>query len=167
MLVGRVVGAHGIRGNLKVNAFAESLSVHETGAGIQVALPDGSVRPMTVRWRQPHGRGLLLNLEEVTDRSQAESMIGSDLFVCRSDLPILEEDTYYWFELVGLRVVDTTGVLLGHLDGIIPTPGNDVYVVKGTQDGQPREWLIPAVGDVIREIDLQGRAMIVDPPEGL
>ena len=70
-MVGKVVAAHGIRGNLKVSSYAESLSVYETEGGIQIALPDGSVRPMTVRWVQPHGRHLLLNLDRVTDRNQA------------------------------------------------------------------------------------------------
>ena len=166
-MVGRVVAAHGIRGNLKVSSYAESLSVYETKGGLQVALPDGSVRPMTVRWVQPHGRHLLLNLDRVTDRNQAERLIGSELFADKSCLPILEEDNYYWFDLVGLHVYDTTGILLGRLEGVIPTPGNDIYVVKGTQDGQVKELLIPAIGNVVLKIDLEGRTMIVDPPEGL
>jgi ribosomal 30S subunit maturation factor RimM len=57
--------------------------------------------------------------------------------------------------------------LLGCLDEVISTPGNDIYVVKGRQNGQPREILIPATGDVVLKIDLEGKTMIVDPPEGL
>jgi 16S rRNA processing protein RimM len=68
---------------------------------------------------------------------------------------------------VGLRVYDTSGSLLGRLDEVIPTPGNDIYVVNGKQDGQTREMLIPAIGDVVLKIDLEGKTMIVDPPEGL
>ncbi len=167
VLVGRVIGAHGIRGSLKVSSHAESLSVYETGKEIRVALPNGSVQTMTIQWVQPHGRGLLMNLEGVIDRSQAESLIGSELFVDKACLPTLEQDTYYWFDLVGLRVYNTTGTLLGRLDGVIPTPGNDIYVVKGKQGGQTRELLIPAIGAVVLKIDLEGKTMIVDPPEGL
>lgn len=166
-MVGRVVAAHGIRGNLKVSSYAESLSVYETEGGIQVALPDGSVRLMTVRWVQPHGRHLLLNLDRVTDRNQAELLIGSELFADKSCLPKLEDDSYYWFDLVGLLVYDTTGDLLGRLERVIPTPGNDVYVVQDTQGEQGRELLIPAIGAVVLKIDLEGGTMIVDPPEGL
>ena len=68
---------------------------------------------------------------------------------------------------MGLRVYDTTGVHLGRLDEVSPTPGNDIYVVRGKQDGQTREMLIPAIGDVVLKIDLEGKTMIVDPPEGL
>ena len=160
-----MVGAHGIRGCLKVQSYAESLSVYEGGGGILVALPDGSVRTMIVQWVQIHGRVLLMALESVTDRNQAESLTGAELFTDKSRLPALAEDTYYWFDLVGMSVYDTTGSLLGRLDEVIPTPGNDVYVVKGIVDGQSREILIPAIGDVVLTIDLAGKTMIVDPPE--
>jgi 16S rRNA processing protein RimM len=167
ILVGRVVGAHGVKGNLKVNNYAESLSVYEAEAGLQVGLPDGSVRTLTVRWVQPHGRGLLMNVETVTDRNQAETLIGAQLFADKGCLPELEEDTYYWFDLVGLDVVNTNGVRLGRLDGVIPTDANDVYVVKSEHHGRQRELLIPAVGNVVLEIDLDSGTMIVDPPDGL
>jgi 16S rRNA processing protein RimM len=166
-MVGRVVGAHGIRGTLKVHSYAESLSVYEAEEGIRVVHPDGSVRTMIVEWVQPQGRVLLMAVEAVSDRSQAEILIGSELFVDKACLPDLEEDTYYWFDLVGLRVYNTAGTLLGRLDEVISTPGNDIYVVKGRQNGQPREILIPATGDVVLKIDLEGKTMIVDPPEGL
>lgn len=165
--MGRVVGAHGIRGGVKVHSYAESLSVYETGKGILVVHPDGSERTMTVQWVQPHGRGLLMTLEAVTDRSQAESLNGSTLFVDKARLPALEEDTYYWFDLVGLSVYNTVGTLLGRIEEVIPTPGNDIYVVKGKRNGQSRELLIPATGDVVLKVDLEGRTMVVDPPEGL
>ena len=165
--MGKVVGAHGIGGNVKVYSYSDSLAVYETGAGIEVALPDGTMRSMGVVWVRPHGKGLLLNFESVTDRDQAERLIGAELFADKTLLPSLDEDTYYWFDLVGLQVVDTTGAMLGVLDSIIPTAANDVYVVKGKQGGKAREMLIPAVGDVVLTIDLEGGTMVVDPPEGL
>jgi 16S rRNA processing protein RimM len=165
--VGRVVGVHGIRGSLKVHSYAESLSVYEAEAGILFALPDGSVLKQTVERVQSHGRVLLMTLDGVAERSLAERLIGATLFVDKACLPVLEEDTYYWSDLVGLRVYDTTGAHLGRLDEVIPTPGNDIYVVKGKPDGRTKEMLIPAIGDVVLKIDLEGRTMIVDPPEGL
>lgn len=167
ILVGRIVGVHGVQGNLKIQSYAASAAVYEAEKGILVACPDGSLRAMAVTWVQPHGRGLLMHLEEVADRAQAESLIGSSLFQEKSVLPTLDADTYYWFELVGLRVYDTTGGFLGCLDEVIPTPGNDIYVVRGDHDGRVREILIPAVGDVILDVDLESGTMTVDPPEGL
>ncbi len=168
ILVGRVVGVHGVKGNLKVNNYAESLSVYETETGLRVALADGSIRLLVVRWVKPHGRGLLMNVETVVDRSRAELLIGAQLFADKTGLPELEEDTYYWFDLIGLDVYNTSGVRLGRLDGVIPTAAHDVYVVKADDhNGRQRELLIPAVGDVVLEIDLDSGTMIVDPPDGL
>ncbi|WP_319524239.1 ribosome maturation factor RimM [uncultured Desulfosarcina sp.] len=167
ILVGKVVGAHGIRGNLKIHSFTESLSVFEAKDGLHVILPDGSIRTMTVDrvWR--HGKSVLMNFESVTRRDQVEQLIGAELFVEKECLPALEEDTYYWFDLVGLQVIDPSGAPLGRLVSVIPTPGNDVYVVREESCGQPRETLIPAVGDVVLSIDLEGGIMTVDLPEGL
>ncbi|BBO71797.1 ribosome maturation factor RimM [Desulfosarcina alkanivorans] len=167
VLVGRVTGAHGIRGGVKVHSYAESTALYRIGEGIMLTLPDGTVATLAVQWVKPHGRALLMGLESVTDRNQAEDLVGASLFVERSRLPALEADTYYWTDLVGLDVYDPAGSRLGSLDGVIPTPGNDVYVVKGDVDGRPRELLIPAVGDVVLSIDIAGKTMVVELPEGL
>ncbi len=166
-MVGRVTGAHGIRGGLKIHSFAESMDLYHIGAAIWVNRPDGSAQTMTVVWARPHGRGLRLGFESVDDRTHAERLVGSTLYIEKSCLPVLEEDTYYWHELVGLRVFDTMGNRLGRLDEIISTPAHDVYVVNGEIDGQGEELLIPAIATVVHKIDLEGGTMVVDPPEGL
>lgn len=162
-----MTGAHGIRGDLKIHSYAESIDLYRTGEGILLTLPDGSVKTLTVQWIKPHGHGLRMGLESVNDRNQAERLVGASLFVEKSLLPALEDDTYYWSELMGLSVYDTAGLLLGRIDEVIPTPANDVYVVKGEIDGSLRETLIPAIGKVVCDIDLERRTMIVDLPEGL
>jgi 16S rRNA processing protein RimM len=165
--VGKVVGVHGLKGNLKVHAYAESLSVFESGSGVEVSFADGSHRTLALSWIRPHGRGLLMNLESISDRDQAEGLVGAQLFIDKSCLPALEEDIYYWFQLVGLKVLDRSGALLGKLARVIPTPGNDIYLVKGGSEKEPQEILIPAVGNVVLEIDLKNGTMTVDPPKGL
>ncbi|WP_419661259.1 ribosome maturation factor RimM [Desulfosarcina variabilis] len=167
VLVGRVTGAHGIHGGLRVHSYAESIELYRIGETIRVCLPNGSESSMIVEWVAPHGRGLRMGLESVGDRNQAEHLAGALLYVEKSRLPALEEDTYYWHELIGLQVYDTAGTLLGSLDEVIPTPANDVYVIQAEVDGCSRELLIPAIGAVIRNIDLEGGVMVVDPPEGL
>ena len=108
-----------------------------------------------------------MKLDGVTDRDQAQHLVGSSLFQDQAVLPPLDADTYYWFELIGLRVVDTAGNRLGRLVRIIPTAGNDIYVIRRDHPREPRELLIPAVGKVIRAVDLAQGTMTVDPPVGL
>ncbi len=167
VLVGRVAGAHGIRGGLRIHSYAESMDFFQKGAAIQVVLPDGKMNTMTIEWASPHGRGVRMGLASVDDRDRAERLVGSSLYVQRDRLPVLEEDTYYWHELIGLDVYDTNGSVMGRLDQVIPTSANDVYVVHGDTDGGRREILIPAIAKVVRDIDLERGIMVVDPPEGL
>jgi 16S rRNA processing protein RimM len=81
----------------------------------------------------------------------------------REQLPPTDEDEYYWFELIGLNVFDSDDRRLGVLEEIITTGANDVYVVRS----QNAEVLIPAIGSVVKRIDLQQGVMRVDLPKGL
>jgi len=90
-------------------------------------------------------------------------LIGAELFIPQTELPELDEDTYYWFELIGIEVYTTRGDYLGRITSIFPTGSNDVYVVKDNK----QEMLIPALESVVLDIDLDLKRMQVDLPEGL
>jgi 16S rRNA processing protein RimM len=162
--VGEIVGAHGVKGNTKIYSYAEAGStVFTPGKQVLVRGPGGAERSRVIESVQPHGRFLLVSFAGIGSREAAESMIGSTVLVDGAQLPELDEGEYYWFELVGLSVLDREGTYLGEIESIIPTGSNDVYVVRnGT-----REILVPALADVVREIDLTGRIMRVKLPEGL
>ena len=86
-----------------------------------------------------------------------------ELFIPQSELPELDEDTYYWVDLIGMKVYTTTDQFLGRIESILETGSNDVYVVKKHET----EVLIPALESVVLEIDLEHNRMQVDLPEGL
>ena len=97
---------------------------------------------------------MLLWLEGVDTRSQAEALAGQAVQGDRRRFPPLAPGEYYWFQVLGLPVVNAAdGVLLGYLDQIIPTPAHDVYVVRQGE----REVLLPAVEEVVVDIDPDGR----------
>jgi 16S rRNA processing protein RimM len=73
------------------------------------------------------------------------------------------DDTYYWFQLIGLRVVTTAGEELGEIAEIITTGSNEVFVVRGPRG----ELLIPAIEDVVQEVDIAGGRILIDPITGL
>ena len=105
----------------------------------------------------------MISLKGVTDRERAEELIGAELFIPETELPELDEDTYYWFELIGIEVYTTEGYYLGRITTILPTGSNDVYVVKDNK----KEVLIPALESVVLDIDLELKRMRLDLPEGL
>jgi 16S rRNA processing protein RimM len=105
-----------------------------------------------------HGKGIVALLEGCNDRDQAYALIGTDVGIRRDQLPATEDGEFYWADLVGMRVETTAGTMLGHVDHLFETGANDVMVVRGD-----RERLIPYHwGQVIREVDLEGRLIVVD-----
>ena len=169
VLIGKIVGAHGLDGTSKVVSYAESVSIFTPNTSIILRRPEGQARTFNIQWAKEHSRCILLALDGVTDRNQAESLIGCELLIPRSRLPEPEYGTYYWFDLIGLMVYTTDGRLLGRLASIIPTGSNDVYVIRPeAEDGKDKdEVLIPAIDSVVREIDLKRKRMRVELPEDL
>ena len=165
--IGKIVGAHGVKGNVKVYSFVESLSLFEQESSILVVSAKGSEKIFKIKWIKPHGRVVLLSLEGIENRDQAETLIGSELFVKRDSLPKLVDGSYYWFDIIGLAVFTNDEKYIGRVESIIPTGSNDVYVVKDAQKDRDNEILIPAIESAVLEIDLEQKRMIVDLPEGL
>jgi len=163
ILIGRLVGAHGMRGGLKLVSYAESLGVFTAGLPLRAVGANGEETVYEVREFRPQGRGAVLFLGGVTHRSRAEALAGCDLFIDKAMLPALAEGTYYWADLIGLEVVARDGRFLGRLESIFETGSNDVYVVKGAGG----EILVPALKSVVKAVDLTARRMEVDLPEGL
>lgn len=165
--VGKIVGVHGLNGTSKVYSYAESLAVFQANGSILLRNPSGQEKKYEIKWAKPHTRVILLALKGVTNRNQAEKLIGCELYIDKAKLPELEESTYYWFDIIGLSVFTLDENYLGRVESIIPTGSNDVYVVKNPDKDEKNEVLIPALESVILEIDLKRQVMRVDLPEGL
>lgn len=163
LLIGKILGVHGIKGTLKVSSYAESLSVFKAGSFITLRDGNGIDANYTVRWVKPYRQGALLQLDGIDDCDTARLLTGSMLYVERHELPELEDGEYYWADIVGLSVFTTDDVYIGRVESIFSTGSNDVMVVKDNV----KEILVPALGSVIKRVDLGNNSMVVDLPEGL
>jgi 16S rRNA processing protein RimM len=163
--VGKVVGAHGVRGAVKIVAYGESFGACTKGdrLSLKSAGKGKEIEALTLVSSSPHGRVWLAQFEEIQDRDTAKGMVGREILIDEDRLPQLVDGEYYYYQLIGLPVERVDGTVLGALTGIIEAGSHDVYVIK---DGE-KEYLIPAIDEVVREIDLQKRRVVVDPPEGL
>lgn len=164
LCVGKIVGIHGIRGTVRVYSHSGDIAEFSQGNTLFLRAPKGDERVFTIEWCKPHGRHFLLGALELDSREQAAAVVGYDLFALRASLPPLEDDTYYWEDLIGLAVFDQK-TLLGRITSIIPTPGNDVYVVTDADTG--KETMVPALKSVVGHIDLAAGTMEVTLPEFL
>ena len=165
--VGKIIGVHGLNGTIKIYSYAESLAVFEPNSSILLTAAGGWREIYTIKWVKPHSRGILLGLKEVTNRDQAQKLVGSEILIERTRLPEPENGAFYWCDLIGLSVFSSEGEYLGQVASIIATGSNDVYVVKNPEKLKNNEILIPAIESVVQEIDLERQIIRVDLPEGL
>jgi len=156
--VGRVLGAFGVRGEVKVEPLAPP-EVFQRGSTLHLA-----GQPRTVEGNRRGTNHLLLKIEGVHDREDAAALRGQYLTLPETDLAPAGEDTYYHFQLIGLRVVSTEGEELGEIAEVMSTGGgNDVFVVRGPRG----EILIPSVDEFVQEVDIEGGRMLVEVIPGL
>ena len=165
--VAKIVGAHGLHGTCKVYCYGECGDILRNGRNIFVRNADGVLLSYEIDWAKPHARTVLLALKGIKDRSQTDKLIGCDIMIDKSNLPVLPAGTYYWHDLIGLSVFTIEGRFLGRLAAVMPTGSNDVYVVRKHEDSEKGEILIPALGSVVVEVNLAENRMRVDLPEGL
>lgn len=165
--LGKIIGAHGIRGVLKVYSYAETADGFSAHRELIIQAPDGGRTSYEVVQCRPYKQIVRVTLKEITTRTQAEALAGCDVFVPRSSLPPLDEDTNYWHDLIGMAVYTTENQFLGTIDHIIPTGANDVYVIKPTEEDTAAEILIPAIASVVIDVDTETGRMVVALPEGL
>lgn len=161
VIVGRIVGAHGVRGEVKIapeTDFPERLAEF---AEVTLLMPDGQLATVRVSGGRLHtGKGtVLLALAGYSTRTAAQTLRGALVLVRSTDSPLLPDGQYYEWQIVGLRVVTTDGRDLGVVREVIHTGANDVYATE--------VCLLPAVGEVIKEVDLTGGRMVVEPLPGL
>lgn len=163
LLIGKIQGTHGIKGQLRVVPFAGDATSISQLDGVFVKSPAGVMEEFSVVSARMNGKRVILTLKPFDNINQVLHLVGREIYADRVALPELPADEFYWSDLLGLQVVTSAGEELGELVDIIETGSNDVYVVK--MDG--REVLIPALEDVVLSVDLEQGRMTVSLPEGL
>ena len=161
--LGSINGIHGLKGWVKVYSYTDPL-----GAILDYTpwiLRRGGVdKKVTIKEGHTSGKRLLVQLEGVDTREQAEELIGSEVHVDIDTMPDLEEGEFYWFQLEGLTVRNGAGEVLGRIDHMLETGANDVMVVEPTDDSiDKQQRLIPYLeGDVVKQVDQEARVVTVD-----
>ncbi len=163
MPIGKLVGAHGLDGAVKVYYYDAGHPNPASGDILRIITSRGLETHYPIEWARPHKRNKLIGLKGIDNRNQAEALAGAEIVMNRADLPELEEGTHYWVDLIGLDVYTLEDRHLGQITSVIPTGSNDVYVVGDKHS----ETLVPALKSVIVSVNLETNTMKVDLPEGL
>ncbi len=157
--VGRLRRSHGVNGEIILEVFSEKLSHFKPGKIIFIGQ---SHQPMTIASVRPHDSMLLVKFDGIDTPEDLASYRNQLVYIPVSQLPSLPKGEHYFYQLIGLEVVDQHGEFLGILTEIIQTGSAPVYVVTST-DGH--ELLFPAIPDVVKKIDIEARKIIIQPQE--
>jgi 16S rRNA processing protein RimM len=165
ILVGEVAGAHGIQGELKIATLdpgSESIR-----AGVSVHLGAENSAPVKVRSARRAGRALLVRLDGVDSREQAQALYKKQIWLKSEDLPRLKKDEFYLSEVAGFTVVDAAGTVLGTIQSELAGAPQATLVMRGAAPRDGKEILLPAREGVIVAFDRERKTLTVEVPEGL
>jgi 16S rRNA processing protein RimM len=166
MTIGLVAGAHGLRGELKIAILTDD--PHRFGVLDRVFVGQEDERPVAraIEGFRLHKGHALLRLEGCHDRTAAEGLRGYLVQIPSEEALPLEEGEYYEHQILGLEVWTASGEYLGELVEIIYTGANDVYVARPS-DASEKDILVPALEDVVLDVDPDAGRLVVELPAGL
>ena len=161
--IGQIVNTFGIKGMVKVKPFSDDI---ERFDGLKkVYIENKNVRKeYEIEEVKYHKNMVLIKFRGIENPEDANLLRESYLLVDREKEKPLENGTYYVVDMIGLEVYTEEGELLGNLEDIFNTGSNDIYVVK---NGLGKQILLPAISDVIKQIDMENRKVIVHLMPGL
>ena len=162
IVVGKIFSVHGVRGEVKVYSFTDPIE-NLLSYRNWTLRRDGSVKQVELVSGRSTQKDLVAKLKGLDDRDEARLLSGYEICISRSLLPNLTNGEYYWYQLVGLKVIDQLGQLFGKIDHLLETGANNVMVVKpcaGSLDD--RERLLPYTEQCVLAIDLGAGEMRVD-----
>ncbi len=161
--IGEIVGTHGVRGELRVNPWCDSPSFMTKFKTLY--FDNSGSCAVQVKSARPHGNIVLLTLDGVTTVEAAQKLRGKILFMKRSDAKI-KKGSYFIAELIGCKVIDAdnSDKVYGTLSDVSATGANDVWHIT---DENGKEYLIPAIPDVVIETDVEANCVVIRPLKGI
>lgn len=161
--IGQIVNTNGLKGVVKVNPFTDDISKFEELKYVYIQLKN-ELKKVKIEQVRYNKNQVLLKLEGIDSIEEAEKYRNFYLKTEKESQEDLGEDTYYIVDLIGLDVYTDKNEYLGKIEDVFPTGSNDVYVVK---DNLGKQILIPAIADVVKEVDLKNKKMIINLIPGL
>lgn len=163
--IGKLVNTHGLRGEVKIIPNTDFIEERFAKKAKMFIKFEGQMIAATVKTTKPVKNFLLVTFNEFDDINQVEQYKGSTLYVTDEQLHDLTENSYYYHEIIGLKVVDEEAKrVYGTISEILSPGANDVWVVD---EGNGKTFMVPFIKDVVKKIDLDNQLVEVELMEGL
>ena len=159
--VGKVVGTHGIKGDIKVQPWCDSPDFLCEFNNLYLDCGEKQVRVLKSRANK---NMVIMHIEGIDNIERANFLRNSILYIDRQEAKI-DEDTYFIQDIIGMEVVDNSNNnVYGLVTDVIKTGANDVYQVT---DSKNKEYMLPVIDDVVKKIDLDGNKVFISPIKGI
>jgi len=163
ILVGRIGRTHGVSGELYVNSLTDNPNRFREGNELWIE-DGGAWKKIKIESMREISGKPAVRIEGIDNPDDARELINSFIYIKESDLEELPEGKYYYFNLIGCRVVDAANKLLGRVVEVEIYPANDVMVIE-SEKGE--RCLFPIVREYVKKIDVKLKKIVVEPPEGI
>ncbi len=160
--LGKVTSPHGVKGIVKVFPYFD---FPERMASLNGVVIEG--KEFAVKSRSRLKQFWLLELEGINNREDAERLVGKEITVPKTQRFPLPQGSYYIDDIIGIDVYEESGRELGKIDAVRKTEANDIYIIKTVTEGLPRELYFPALRELVKQVSLEEKKMVVILPEGL
>ena len=161
--IGQIVNTFGIKGFVKVNPFTDNINRFDDLKKVYVE-SNKTKKQYEIEEVKYHKNMVLIKFKGIENPEQADLLRQCYLLVDRADEEPLEEGTYYIVDMIGMDVYTDEGEKLGNIEDIFNTGSNDIYVVKSELG---KQILLPAISDVVKNIDMENKKMVVHLISGL
>jgi 16S rRNA processing protein RimM len=161
-IIGKIINTHGVKGELKIYPMTGDVDRFLNLENIYIGEDKKS---LTVEKARFHKSFIIIKLKEYDNINEVLIYKEEYIYVDDEDKLILPEDSYFIEDLIDCKVFDLDNIEIGHIKDIIHTNKDDVYVIKSSFDD--KEYLIPAVKEFIKQIDIKSNLVIIDPIEGM
>ncbi|MDQ0159115.1 ribosome maturation factor RimM [Alkalibacillus salilacus] len=163
--VGTIVNTHGVQGEVRVMSVTDFNERYEPGSRLFLEWNDQMVE-VTVKSHREHKQFDLLTFEGYDTIESVEPLKQTTLYVSIEDLHELDDDEFYYFEIIGCEVYFTTGEHLGRIKEVMQPGANDVWVVDRPEPGA-KDALIPFIDEIVKDVDIENGLITIDYMEGL
>lgn len=160
--VGVIVGAYGVRGEVRIKSYCAVPDNIETYTPLWTA---DRAREVKLSILRPIKSGFAVRIPEVANKEEADALRGTMLYAERDQLPSLPDDEYYYTDLMGIEVYDTGGVLLGTVKNVANNGADDLLELQLA--GTSATTFLPFTKAAVPTVDLTARRLVADPPLGI
>lgn len=161
-IIGKIINTHGVRGELKIKPMTDNIDRFSI---LEKAYIGEDKKLFQIEKARYHKSFVILKLKDYDNINDVLSFKEKYLYVDGEDKLVLPEDRYFIDDLIACKVYDLDNREIGHIKDIIYTNKDDVYLIKSSFED--KEYLVPAIKEFVKKVDIENKVVIIDPIEGM